>query len=134
MVKIDNLNDLAEQDHMKIVVRYDDSFVEFVNMKDTPLKKRLSAQLMAYDVLHDIVQDMMRGLRNGSLAALNKRNMGIFNMLILSDYETRPENEPRLIDLLYFSEKTDYYEPYFMLYNKGGPHWFTHNLNTMYIF
>ena len=91
MVKIDSLNDLAQQDHMKIVVRFDDSFVEFVNMKDSPLKKRLSAQLLPYELMHHIVQDMIRGLRNGSLANVSKRNMGIFNMLMLSEYETRPE-------------------------------------------
>ena len=76
---------------------------------------------------------MAKGLRNGSLANVNKRDLLIFNLVMLSEFEDRNENEPRLIDLLYFSEKTDFNEPYFMLYNNDSPQWMTSNLNTKFV-
>ena len=133
MEKIDSLEDLAQHKHMTIFVRYDDSFLHYIEMRDNPMKLSLIKQVYKYEILQNLYDELARGLRNGSSAYVSRRNFLIFNMLMLSEYEKRKETEPPLIDLLHFSEKTDFYEPYFLLCKNDGSNWLTSNLNKMYL-
>ena len=79
VLRIDTMEELSYHSDMKIVVRNDDSFSSFVNEADTPLKKTLNQMLWPYDILQDHSIEVALGLRNGSLANVNKRNLLIFN-------------------------------------------------------
>ena len=127
IARIDTLEQLAKQDHMKIFARYEGSFVTFINMTDTPLKKALHKQLRTYEIYNNVKSLLIECLPKGTCAYVNEYLAVIFSMVDLSEEQSDYE----FLSLLHLSEKTDFNEPYLLLMNDDSPDWLKSNLNKM---
>ena len=75
------------------------------------------------DMFDKYLNEVSKGLRNGSLVRINKREILIFNVIRLSQYEkiNNLDKTSKLADILHLSENTNHFEPYFMLTNQDSP-------------
>ena len=136
MVRIDTIEDLVKRKDMKIIVRDDESFTSFVRQNDTQLKRTLDSMLDTYEDTYDLIMaKLSKRFRDGSSANINKRELLIFNLIKLSQYEEKNElgYSTKLLDTLHLSEKNNYFEPYFMFYNNKSEIWIKENVNKMLV-
>ena len=132
-LRIDTLEQLSKQKNMKLAVREDSTFFDYINETETPTNKILRNKLKPYDSLNDFVNELTNGLRNGTMATINKRNIIIFILMEVRESQKKlaGNNDQSLSDLLHFSKKLDFYEPYFLVTNNKSAPWIKDNLNIM---
>ena len=116
-LKIDSLEQLSRRTDLKIIVRDDSGLVAFTEKVDSELARSLAKQLDTFNNYGQVVDKLVNGLRDGSIAYINPRLTLIFGLISLSQMKKRTANEESLTDVVHISEGNDGLEPYFILIN-----------------
>ena len=132
VVKIDTLKQLGQRTSMKIVARSDSSLAKYAEVVDSDLARAISLRLQTYSdtFTEQQIENLSKGLRNGSIAFINVRLTLIFSIMSLPQYKSHP-NEENLIEMLHISEDNGGLEPYFVLFNPKSDEWIPKAMNKM---
>lgn len=131
LVKINTLEELAKRKDIDIYVRENSALEIFADHSDTELASDVKSHLKIYQWLADIRSELIRGLRNGSMAYVNPRLSLILYLTDFSELEAIGDNEPKLTDVVHVSEETGGQEPYFLFINASAERWVLTSMNDM---
>ncbi|CAG2104431.1 unnamed protein product [Medioppia subpectinata] len=133
VMTIDTLDALSRRPDMKIVVRNESSLAQYSRLYDTELAANIRQNLRPYMDYEEVRDELIVGLRNGSMAYANARLTIIFDLMQMTRLDTSPEaNRTKLIDVMHIADDSEGLEPYFLFVTEESEDWVHKGLNRVH--
>ena len=124
---------MGQRSEISILATADSSLAKYAEL-DTELARAISKRLKTYTYKFrdQNLENISKGLKNGSIALVNVRFTLIYLIMSLPQYGSDPSEEP-LIEMLHISEDDGGLEPYFVFINAENDEWIFKSLNKMWV-
>ena len=117
IIKIENIEDLAQRTEITAFARQDGTLAAYFEQNDNDITRMFKGRLKTFEDFNDVFNDVLTGLRNGSSALIHDRILVLFHLIEFETKQIGDKNLPRLSDTLHISEQFMATNPVFSMFN-----------------